>query len=392
MTTSFTGQTPGDVYAVPTPAVPTGTTVTTFNGSQSILKPTFGLNDNTLPIIVPGPQVLSTTVPGGDAEDGNLITNGTVGSFTTTFDRPMLVNTAAAGQAATPGSFTSSDVLSIMGPTGQINAPQYFSSSTQGTISGTQDYTISIPSYSGTFTIADITVSLTAAFSPDSDLTAVLIAPNGTEVTLFSGVGSTGANFVNTVLDSSAETPIANGTAPFTGTYAPAGSLSSLVGLPVDFMNSFGLWVPGVWTLQLTSSSSAVTGTLDNWSLNITPQITVTPVADTENEQGTTATAFTIGFPLQQLSGTYTVQLGPGIEDTFGDQLDTNQNAGLAVIRDTGQNNPVSTVNYSASDDPQAIPCAGSGRFGQLVDHRARQFHHPGRHDLVECERTAGPD
>ena len=53
VTTAFTGLTPGDVYAVPTPQP---TTAVTFLGAASILSPPF--NQNTLPLIVPGPQVL----------------------------------------------------------------------------------------------------------------------------------------------------------------------------------------------------------------------------------------------------------------------------------------------------------------------------------------------
>ncbi len=359
LTTSFTGQTPGDVYAVPTPLIPADGAETTFLGMTSILQPTFGLNPNTLPLIVPGPQVVSTSVPGGNSASGNLITDGTTNTFNVTFDRPMVVNTAAAGQPPTAGSFTAADVLSIMGPAGEITGPQFFPSDVQTgqpiDANSTTDYTVTVPSFGGTFSIADITVSLSAAFSPDSDLEAVLIAPNGTQVPLFSGVGGNGLNFVNTVLDDSAENSINSGTAPFTGSFKPSGTLSSLDGLPVDFKNSFGLWVPGVWTLQLTSSS-ALKGTLDNWSLSITPQISVAPVVSSESQNGTAATQFQIGFPVQQLSGTYTLQISPTIKDTFGDALDTNQNAGLAVVRDTGQNSPTSTVNYKAGDLPKVIP------------------------------------
>jgi large repetitive protein len=352
ITTPYTGTTPGDVYAVPAPAIPPPTEsvpnpVIGFNGAESILQPTYGLNPNTLPIIVPGPQVLSTSVPGGDSGAGNLVTNGTVSSLETTFDRPMEV-----------ASFTPTQVLSIMGPAGQINAPQYFPSDVQTgqTISGALNSTLTIPSYGGTFTIADITVSMTVAFTPDSDLTAVLISPSGTEVVLFSGVGASGTNFIDTVFDDSATTPITSGSSPFTGTYQPTGSLASLDGETVD-KNTDGLWVPGVWTLQISSSSASATGTLDNWSLNITPQISVTPVKAVNG----TATQFTIGFPQQELSGTYTVQIAPSIVDTFGDGLDTNQVAGLAVIRDTGQNNPTTTVNYAASDLNAAIPAPAAG-------------------------------
>ena len=51
VTTPFTGLTPGDVYAAP---MPQPTTTVTFLGAASILSPPF--NQNTLPLIVPGPH------------------------------------------------------------------------------------------------------------------------------------------------------------------------------------------------------------------------------------------------------------------------------------------------------------------------------------------------
>src|SRR5208282_4670789 len=102
LTTPFIGLTPGDVYAVPMPQpmVP----ITFGPDPLSILQPPF--NQNTVPLIVPGPQILSTSVSGGSGTD-NLVVNGTVDTFNVTFDRPMQVS-----------SFTPSDVLQIMGPTG----------------------------------------------------------------------------------------------------------------------------------------------------------------------------------------------------------------------------------------------------------------------------------
>ncbi|HEX3446680.1 MAG TPA: hypothetical protein VHS97_00395, partial [Isosphaeraceae bacterium] len=289
VTTAFTGLTPGDVYAAPAPQP---LTPIQFLGAASILTPPF--NQNTLPLIVPGPQALSTSVPGGNSAAGNLITDGTTSTLSVTFDRPMETS-----------SFTPSQVLQIMGPAGAISGPQFFpSTSSTGQIipaatsagAGVLNSTLTIPSFGGTFKAAHIIVDLNAAFSPDSQLTGVLIAPNGTTVTLFSGVGATGANFINTIFDDSAASSITTGTAPFTGTFQPTGKLSTLNGLTVDMQNSALQWVPGVWTLQLSNASTGATGMLANWSLNITPVITVTPVSPVSGA----ATTFTIGFPLQQ--------------------------------------------------------------------------------------------
>ena len=102
---------------------------------------------------------------------------------------------------------------------------------------------------------------------------------------------------------------------------------------------------------------------LDNWSLNITPVISVAPVSPVNG----TASEFTIGFPQQQLSGTYTIQLSPTIQDTFGDQLDTNQNAGLDVLRGVDQNGPTTPVNYIAQDVPKSIPAPTGTTAGQVT-------------------------
>ena len=119
-----------------------------------------------------------------------------------------------------------------------------------------------------TFTVADVTVSLNITDANDSSLSAVLIAPNGKSVALFSNVGNNGQNFTSTILDDAALSSIAGGKAPFTGTYQPSGKLSALVGSDAS----------GTWTLQITNSSQNTSGVLVNWSLNITPQITITPV------------------------------------------------------------------------------------------------------------------
>jgi hypothetical protein len=110
LTTPFTGLTPGDVYAVPAPQPLTPVTFSKaaytggVNTGGYILSPPF--NQNTLPLIVPGPQVLSTSVPSGTGTD-NLITNGTTSTLNLTFDRPMQVST-----------FTPAQIVQIMGPTG----------------------------------------------------------------------------------------------------------------------------------------------------------------------------------------------------------------------------------------------------------------------------------
>ena len=358
LTHPFTGLTPGDVYAAP---MPQPVTPVTFSSATTILSPPF--DQNTLPLIVPGPQVLSTSVSAltGTVTD-NLITNGTTDSLTLNFDRPMQTST-----------FTPADVLQIMGPTGSVSDAQNFPSNNMGetipaanSISpGTFTSLLTIPSYDGTFKIAGITVDLNVAMSDVAGLSAVLISPSGTEIPLFSGLS--GANMINTVLDDSAESSITAGSAPFTGTFMPTGTLSTLTlngGQTVDMQNAAGTWIPGVWQLKLTNTTTGTSGILENWSLNITPAITVSannPSTVTINgKKVQVATSFTVGFPQQQLSGTYTVQIAPSILDVFGDAVDSNQNAGLDVLRDQAQNGPTTTVLYSSADLPKPIPTSGT--------------------------------
>ncbi len=332
MTNGFTGATPGDVYAVPTPQLPPGAQQT-FTTALSILSPPF--NQNTLPLIVPGPQIASTQAVGGgnvlSTGTKDLISNNTVSKYLVTFDRPIQTS-----------SFTNAvgNQVSIMGPLGSISGPQAFAPTTldqsvpaqTSAGPGTLSSKVTINS-GGTLNILDLTVSLSLATPVDSGFTAVLIAPDGTTtIPLFSGLH--GQNLVNTTFGDLAENSITQGTAPYTGTFIPAynGSTNTLSGLA-------GMSADGTWTLQITNTNTAVTATLDTWSLNVLPLITVVPVApQSATINGlpeTVATTFAINFPQQQLSGTYTLQLAAGLIDEFGDATDTSQSAGLNILRDS---------------------------------------------------------
>ena len=75
-------------------------------------------------------------------------------------------------------------------------------------------------------------------------------------------VGGSGDNFVNTVLNDSATTPIASGTAPFTGSYIPSAPLA-----PFNFGAGLG---DGYWKLVITDTATGDTGVLTNWCLQVT--------------------------------------------------------------------------------------------------------------------------
>jgi len=112
--------------------------------------------------------------------------------------------------------------------------------------------------------ITDINVKLNITHTYDADLTLVLFGPGGQSVTLASGVGGSGNNFFDTVFDDQAAVAITAGSPPFTGTFRPAGKLSTFNGLSAN----------GTWTLKVTDGFTTDTGTLNSWSVTISSAAT----------------------------------------------------------------------------------------------------------------------
>lgn len=108
--------------------------------------------------------------------------------------------------------------------------------------------------------IQDINVkigSLTHTY--DGDLIITLIAPDGTRVLLSNRRGAGGDNYIDSVLDDAAATPIASGVAPFTGSFIPESALSVLNGMPAS----------GTWTLEVQDAANLDTGTLTAWEIQL---------------------------------------------------------------------------------------------------------------------------
>ena len=107
--------------------------------------------------------------------------------------------------------------------------------------------------------ISDVNVTVNITHTYDNDIRITLTSPNGTVVELTSQNGSNGDNYTNTLFDDEASGSITSGSAPFTGTFQPEGSLSNF-----DGESSFGNWVLSVydnWNEDL--------GNLVSWSVNI---------------------------------------------------------------------------------------------------------------------------
>ncbi|MEX1132338.1 MAG: CotH kinase family protein, partial [Flavobacteriales bacterium] len=96
-----------------------------------------------------------------------------------------------------------------------------------------------------------------------SDLDVKLISPSGAVIDLFAGVGGGGQDFANTCVQDGTPQSIAQGSAPFSGTYRPMGTLGDA--------NS-GADGNGTWTLRILDTYAfADAGTVLQWSLTFGP-------------------------------------------------------------------------------------------------------------------------
>ncbi len=105
--------------------------------------------------------------------------------------------------------------------------------------------------------IQDLNVQVNISHTWNSDLLVTLRGPDGTTVTLSQYRGGSGDNYTNTIFDDQATQSIANGAAPFSGSYRADGLLSAFNGKNMR----------GVWQLSVYDRYRQDQGTLSNWSL-----------------------------------------------------------------------------------------------------------------------------
>jgi len=116
--------------------------------------------------------------------------------------------------------------------------------------------------------ISDINAILNITHPYDADLSVHLISPDARRVKLFDFVGTNGDNFINTILDDSAEIAIAAGSAPFTNIYLPEESLSHFQG-----QNAKGIWI-----LEIADIAGRDEGLLNSWGLQICGETDLVPM------------------------------------------------------------------------------------------------------------------
>jgi len=178
--------------------------------------------------------------------------------------------------------------------------------------------------------VEDVNVALNLTYPRDGNLRIWLVSPLGTEVTLSQRRGgntvSGSANFTDTIFDDQADTPIAMGAAPFSGTFQPDESLAA-----VDGENAFGTWQLNIQNLSTRSRQ----GTINAWSLDITPG------ESTGGGGGGGGGGGPQNDPPQPQDDYYTVYQGDPLIVSTADMLanDTDPNGDILTVYSVG--NPV---------------------------------------------------
>ena len=117
-------------------------------------------------------------------------------------------------------------------------------------------------------TITDVDVRVNVRHNTVGEL-ALRLEHGGQIVELVVNHGGTGSDFAGTVFDDEAEEVITDGSAPFFGSYAPVGLLSTY-----DGMDAGGIWKLAVVDTQ--AETPAELGVLIQWELMIRTQVAAT--------------------------------------------------------------------------------------------------------------------
>ncbi len=207
-----------------------------------------------------------------------------------------------------------------------VNLPMPIPAATTGTLGqsvpGTVSSSITVPDsfiIEGDQTAAGLSVmqvELDASFANDSDLTATLTHYDAKgdklgSVILFSGVGSgkNAANFTNTVFDDNANTPIQDGSAPFSAIYNPQESLATVFAPTTGGQQ--GMNVQGTWMLTITNTATGTTGTLSGWTLTFQKPLPTSGLGEQGSDDATVSFQIFTLSPSDPVSSEVWAPVGP---------------------------------------------------------------------------------
>ncbi|MCB9357596.1 MAG: proprotein convertase P-domain-containing protein [Calditrichaeota bacterium] len=110
--------------------------------------------------------------------------------------------------------------------------------------------------------ILDVNVIVTITHPFDGDLRLYLEGPyvDDDVVRLADRCGQSGNNYISTVFDDEADTPICDGSPPFTGRFIPDQALSLF-----DHRSAAGTWI-----FRVTDNAASDEGTIEAWAMEVT--------------------------------------------------------------------------------------------------------------------------
>ena len=220
-------------------------TIENFGGAvQSNFDVSYSIEGGT-PVV----ETFSGSVNPGETES---YTFSTLGDFSEIGTYTVVSTTELSGDSDASNNTVEVDVVNVacLSETNSDSLPI-------GPDSGT--VTSSVITYVEDFFVNDVNVTVNLNHTYDADIDIKLVGPDNSVVMLSDRHGGSGNDYINTVFDDEADTSIASGSPPFTGTFQPDGNLS-------DFN---GLSTLGDWTLVITDNAGGDSGTLNNWSIQL---------------------------------------------------------------------------------------------------------------------------
>jgi len=133
------------------------------------------------------------------------------------------------------------------------------------TTNGVRDTTMSL-NVRNSVAIGDLDVVVNITHSYDSDLSLWLISPGGDTILLSDRAGGNSRNYINCRFDDQADTAIAQGAGPFSGSFRPVHHLDDTL-----IVGSFSR---GNWSLMVADSGLGDSGTINGFALEIRQQQT----------------------------------------------------------------------------------------------------------------------
>ena len=328
-----------------------------------------------------GPNGFSSTLQNPVIANASNSNNGTYSCVITDANGCVGNSSTKVNLNNSPSITVAGGGLICNGSSVQLNANGSVYGQGQNNVSNTTP--LAIPDYPtagvsssiivGGSTTANAVISVTIdslIHTYDEDLKIELISPSGSSIILASAVGTSGDNFIRTKFVP-VGTSINNGTAPFTGSYAPSQSFSSLTGS-----------ANGTWSLKITDLGSVDVGTLYKWSIelpaNSITSYNWTPSTGLDNAsinnpvaspaQATTYTGIATDQNGCTASGTTTVDIGTlSLSENHTDVACNGTSTGSATVNVAGNISGAVSYLWNNGETTASINNLSAGQYSCVV-------------------------